>query len=205
MAGLLFAGQARAADKGKYSPPLPPPPSDLDEEIPDLDVEDVREIKRLATTGYVLSLAGISLMIASWVSYFPDVGKKGGDLSPAWIALMSGWGATSAVAIPLLLAANYKGRRLLGRPPVGGYFIAGWFFLAVGYGALGFIGVQPVYTMLYATIGYVAAMTWSWAAAGRAINRIRNIEKKKKAQTVAILPYVTGLPGGAMAGITGAF
>jgi hypothetical protein len=50
-------------------------------------------------------------------------------------------------------------------------------------------------------------MTWSWAAAGRSINRIRNIEKalKEQEQTTFIVPYVTGLPGGAMAGLAGAF
>lgn len=205
LAALLCAGPALA--KKKHVPPPEPPPANLEEEIPDLDPREVKQIKSLATTGYIFSLGGIGLMIASWISYFPDVGKKGGDLSPVWIGLMSSWGAVSAVGIPLLLAANYKGRRALGRPPIGGYFIAGWFFLGVGYASLAFIDAQPVYTMLYATIGYVASMTWSWAAAGRSINRIRNIEKKLKEEkkTTFILPYVTGLPGGAMAGITGAF
>ena len=204
LAALLCAGPALAAKK-KHVPPPEPPPANLEEELPVLDTEDVREIKRLATTGYILSLGGIGLMIAAWISYFPDLGKKGGDLTDAWIGLMSSWGAVSAVGIPLLLAANYKGRRVLGKPPVGGYFIAGWFFLGFGYAALAFIDAQPVYTMLYATIGYVAAMTWSWAAAGRSINRIRNIEKAQKQKTAFVIPYITGLPGGAMAGITGAF
>lgn len=205
LAGLLCAEHAHAAKKDGYSPPPEPPPANIEEELPDLDPAEVKQIKSLATTGYIFSLGGIGLMIASWISYFPDLGKKGGDLSPAWIGLMSSWGAVSAVGIPLLLAANYQGRRALGRPPVGGYFIAGWFFLGVGYASLAFIDAQPVYTMLYATIGYLASMTWSWAAAGRSINRIRNIEKAQKQKTTFIVPYVTGLPGGAMAGITGAF
>jgi hypothetical protein len=204
LAAVLCAGPALAAKK-KHVPPPEPPPANLVEEDPDLDKAEIKHIKSLATTGYIFSLAGVGLMVASWISYFPDVGKKGGDLSPAWIGLMSSWGAVSAVGIPLLLAANYKGRRALGKPPVGGYFIAGWFFLGVGYAALAFIDAQPVYTMLYATIGYVASMTWSWAAAGRSINRIRNIEKRHKEKTPFIMPYVTGMPGGAMAGVTGAF
>lgn len=177
----------------------------LEEELPELDDRKVNQVKGMATAGYIISLAGAGLMIASWIAYFPDLGAKGGDLSPTWVGLMSAWGATSAVGIPLLLVSNYKARKMMNKPPVAGYFIAGWFFLGVGYASLAFIDAQPVYTMLYATIGYVASLTWSMGAAGRAINRLRNIEKKHKERETLVMPYVTGVPGGAMAGLSGAF
>jgi len=173
-----------------------------EEEVVRYDASDILKIKRMATAGYTLSIIGLGTMVASWTTYFPDVGKQRHDLSPAWIVLMASWGAVSMAAIPLLNAASYQARRIMDYPPVDGFFIAGWVMLIIGYGAVGFIEKQPVYTMLYATVGYTAATFWCWAGTGRSMHRLKRFVKEQK---TLVAPMVAPLPGGAMIGATGLF
>lgn len=173
-----------------------------EEEIVRYDSSDVLKAKRMATAGYTLSIIGLGTMVASWTTYFPDVGKRRHDLSPAWIVLMSSWGAVSMVAIPLLNASSYLARKIMDYPPVDGFFIAGWMMLGIAYGAVGFIEEQPVYTMLYATVGYTAATFWCWAGTGRSMHRLRRFVKEQK---TLVAPFAAPLPGGAMVGATGTF
>jgi hypothetical protein len=181
-----------------------PIPSIGDREIP-LDMSKVKVVRQYSATGYIFAIAGLGAMVGSWIAYFLDVGKKGGDLSPYWIGLMGGWGGSAAIGVPLLLAAEYKTRKMLGLPGVDGYFIAGAMFLGIGYASLAFIDVQPVYTMLYATIGYTASVLWSWWGAGRALRKLKRMQDAQGKEHALLVPFASPLPGGAVAGLAGSF
>jgi hypothetical protein len=194
---LLSGAAARAADK-------PAPPAQTEVSAP--DPVEAKKIRRMAAAGYTITYLGAATMIASWISYMPDVGSKIGDLSIPWYVIMSSWAGLSAIGIPLLQAVSFKARKLLGLPPVDGFFIAGWFFLGIAYASNVLVDKNPVYTMLYASIGYAAASLWCSWGAGRSLRSLGRAERAaREASSAIIAPWATALPGGAMAGIAGVF
>lgn len=207
LAGLLVLSTGHVAGAADEPPDegTSSQAADHEPQAGSLDMKKVNNVRRLAAAGYTFMAIGIGAMVGSWIAYVPHIGAKVDSLPPVWFVLISSWGATAAIGVPMLQVASFKARKLLGLPPVDGFFIAGWIFFGLNFAAIAFMEANPIYSMLYATIGFTAAMLWSWWGAGRSMRRLRRAERASLESGATVIPWVTALPGGAMAGIAGTF